>query len=109
MDEGQPYYDQASAADYLRYLRNRQNLAAMLRVRAAEAITGVNSAEKMLAAVAAMDGGGCDGDIGSDADDALAEFHAAGQHLRNVLRIAIGHERDIRDEIAAAESEADHG
>jgi hypothetical protein len=96
---------------YLRYLRNRQNLAAMFRVRAATALGDVNDAEKMLAAVAAMDDSGWEGDadIGPDADDALAEFHVAAAHLRNVLRIAIGHERDIRDEITAAEKEASGG
>jgi len=110
-EEGCADCTRASAAEYLRYLRNRANLAVMFRTRAAEAVTGVNVAEKGLAAVAAMDGGGYDGDIGPDADDALAELQAAAAHLRNALRIAIGHERDLRDEITATEREADesHG
>lgn len=108
-EEGCADCDQITVVEYLRYLKECGNLAAMLRVRAAEAITDVKSMEKALAAVAAMDAGGCDGDIGGDADDALVDLHAASHHLRNVLRIAIGHERDIRDELGAAEKEVSGG
>jgi hypothetical protein len=94
--------------DYLRYLRDRERQAATFRIRTAEAIGDVKSAEKALGVVAAMDVHR-DGDIGSDADDARAELHDAARHLQNVLRIAIGHERDVRDEIAAAEKDADRG
>jgi hypothetical protein len=93
--------------EYLTYLRNRERLAATLRLRVAEAIGTVREAEKALAADADMDDSGFEGDadIGPDADDADDELQAAARHLRNVLRIAIGHERDIRDEITAAAGE----
>jgi hypothetical protein len=96
----------SSPADYLRYLKGRQALAAEFRKRAAEGLFAASGAEKAVRAVAQADTGGCDGDIGEAADDALAELRAAGQHLRNAYRIAIGHERDLRDEIAAAAREA---
>jgi hypothetical protein len=104
-EEGCADCAQAASAEYLRYLMNRGNLAAMLRIRAAEAITAVDITEKALAAGASMDGG-TEADIGDEADDALTDLRAAAHHLRNALRIAIGHERDIRDEIAAAAKEA---
>lgn len=94
-------------AGTLARLAVRRNAAVAFRNRVDDALADVNCSGKALATVIANAHNCGDRDFASGvADDAITELDAAARHLRFAHRIAIGHERDLGDEIAAAEKEA---